>query len=94
MQICYYTYHAITNLLSESITKMIQLVYLVILMISFFESMEAISLETNVTSIENTLRSLTHNVSTLRKDMVSAEVLNLYLNQESAFRKHSTTATA
>ena len=48
---------------------------------------ESEPLKQNVTSIENTLDTLTHNVTELRKDVnISVDVLKLYLNQEAAFR--------
>ena len=60
--------------------------YSVVLAVILLGFTKPAQLEQNVTSIENTLDILTHNVSALRKDMVSAEVLNLYLNEEAGFR--------
>ena len=60
--------------------------YLVVLVSTFIGFVELANLTQNVASIENTLDTLAHNFSVLRKDMVTAEVLNLYLSQEAAFR--------
>ena len=65
---------------------MFLLTYYVVLASMFIGYVELSNLTQNVTSIENTLDTLAHNVSSLRKDMVSTEVLNLYLTQEAAFR--------
>ena len=58
----------------------------VILVLLLWGSTETKPLEQNMTSMETVLVSLAHNVSALRRDMVSVEVFKLYLNQESAFR--------
>ena len=63
------------------------LAYSVVVALLLLRYAGATRLEQNVTSIENTLDSLTHNVSSLRKDVnISVDVLKLYLNQETAFR--------
>ena len=60
------------------------LAYSVVLASMLQDYAEPAPLGENMTSIGNRLDTLTHNVSALRKDMVSAEVLNLYLNQEAS----------
>ena len=63
------------------------LAYSVVWIMLLVEYGESAYLEQNVTSIENTLDTLSHNVSELRKDVnISVDVLKLYMNQEATFR--------
>ena len=61
--------------------------YSVVVVLFWFGYTEPLPLEQNITAIENTLNTLTHNVYSLRTDINgSLDFVKFFLSQESAFR--------